>query len=357
MPCSLAQIEANRKNASQSTGPKTPEGKAASRANGYKHGLTGEGIVLPTEDAEELDERFAILEAEMKPRNELARQLVSRIAFLMLKLERAARHESKAIGYKMRQARDNFDDARKSEVENYYNWIAAEPATNARRLRRTPEGVDRLLQTFDDLKTDLSNSYAMQWGWQHCELLHHIMGLRRTDLPVSRAHALTEAIAGRFHFLRPEDGEGLEPVERMAWAREAQIELLDREIAGLQALRAEFDHEGLERDRDEAADRAMFDASPEAVLARKYEAACERGLYKAIREFREFQGDETEVEAGTVVADPPAEELASCLPDPGEDDNESIDMDSNVEKAAPPLDRPPGKRPKVPRKSGKRPKR
>jgi hypothetical protein len=47
-----ARIEANRKNAQLSTGPKTPEGKAVCRQNALKNGLTGEGIVLPDEDRE-----------------------------------------------------------------------------------------------------------------------------------------------------------------------------------------------------------------------------------------------------------------------------------------------------------------
>jgi len=39
------QFEANRQNAQKSTGPKTPEGRAAVRLNGVKHGLTAETIV------------------------------------------------------------------------------------------------------------------------------------------------------------------------------------------------------------------------------------------------------------------------------------------------------------------------
>ena len=41
------QIAANRLNAQKSTGPKTPEGRAAVRLNGVKHGLTAETLVLP----------------------------------------------------------------------------------------------------------------------------------------------------------------------------------------------------------------------------------------------------------------------------------------------------------------------
>jgi hypothetical protein len=135
MPCSLAQTEANRNNALHSTGPKTPEGKDKSRCNGFKHGLTGDGIVLPTEDAEKINALFETLAAEMKPKNEMARQLVIRIALLTVRLGRSAEHEAKAIAHRMRKAQDEFDDARFAEMENYYSWIASEPATNARRLR------------------------------------------------------------------------------------------------------------------------------------------------------------------------------------------------------------------------------
>ena len=45
------KIEANRQNAQHSTGPSTPEGRAAVRLNGLKHGLCAETIVVPGEAA------------------------------------------------------------------------------------------------------------------------------------------------------------------------------------------------------------------------------------------------------------------------------------------------------------------
>jgi hypothetical protein len=45
-----AQILANRANAQKSTGPRSAEGKAASRFNALKHGLDAQSIVLPNED-------------------------------------------------------------------------------------------------------------------------------------------------------------------------------------------------------------------------------------------------------------------------------------------------------------------
>jgi len=50
---SPAQIAANRANALLSTGPATPEGKAAVRLNAIKYGIHAESIVIPGENPDE----------------------------------------------------------------------------------------------------------------------------------------------------------------------------------------------------------------------------------------------------------------------------------------------------------------
>ena len=47
---SLRQIDANRRNAQKSTGPKSPQGKAASSLNALKNGIHSDTAVLPCED-------------------------------------------------------------------------------------------------------------------------------------------------------------------------------------------------------------------------------------------------------------------------------------------------------------------
>jgi hypothetical protein len=50
MPISIKQLLANRANAQKSTGPKTEDGKAISKLNGLRHGLTGAAFILTEED-------------------------------------------------------------------------------------------------------------------------------------------------------------------------------------------------------------------------------------------------------------------------------------------------------------------
>ena len=52
---SLKQTEANRQNAQKSTGPRSVEGKAASRFNALKSGIDAKSQVLPNEDPDQLE--------------------------------------------------------------------------------------------------------------------------------------------------------------------------------------------------------------------------------------------------------------------------------------------------------------
>ena len=73
------QIDANRRNALKSTGPKTPEGKDAVRLNALKHGLLSRKTLLPGEDEEALREPDERLREELQPVGVLENLLVDRI--------------------------------------------------------------------------------------------------------------------------------------------------------------------------------------------------------------------------------------------------------------------------------------
>jgi len=89
-----AQINANQQNATHSTGPKTPEGKAAAARNATKHGLSGAFTVLPHEDQEEFDILLACLRDEFHPADQHESFLVEQMAQSRWRLSRARRLET-----------------------------------------------------------------------------------------------------------------------------------------------------------------------------------------------------------------------------------------------------------------------
>ncbi len=91
---SAKKAEANRRNALKSTGPKTPEGKAAVRLNALRHGLLTQQILLPGEDEDALRELDERLRAELQPVGELENLLVDRIIAAYWRLWRLGRVEA-----------------------------------------------------------------------------------------------------------------------------------------------------------------------------------------------------------------------------------------------------------------------
>jgi len=88
------KAEANRRNALKSTGPRTPEGKAAVRLNALRHGLRSEEILLPGEDEQALRELDEYLRAELQPVGELENLLIDRVVAAYWRLRRLGRVEA-----------------------------------------------------------------------------------------------------------------------------------------------------------------------------------------------------------------------------------------------------------------------
>src|SRR5579864_5879706 len=88
------QFEANRKNAQKSTGPKTPEGRAAVRLNGVKHGLTAETLVLKGESEADFTGLLDSLEAEHAPTTPSEEALVVQLAMSTWRLRRLYHQEA-----------------------------------------------------------------------------------------------------------------------------------------------------------------------------------------------------------------------------------------------------------------------
>jgi hypothetical protein len=95
------QLEANRRNAQNSTGPKSPEGKSNSSRNNLRHGLTGHISLLPTEDREAHDAFCKELIEDFHPGTAVERQLAQSIAEDFWRLNRVPAMENNifALGH------------------------------------------------------------------------------------------------------------------------------------------------------------------------------------------------------------------------------------------------------------------
>ena len=110
------QAQANRRNASKSTGPKTPEGKAAVRHNALRHGLLSRDILLPGEDEDALRELGEHLWDELQPVGALESVLVNRVISSTWRLQRLGRVEA---GIFARELYGEMADRARREADTY----------------------------------------------------------------------------------------------------------------------------------------------------------------------------------------------------------------------------------------------
>ena len=111
------QIEANRLNAQKSTGPKTPEGRAAVRLNGVTHGLTAETIVLKGESEVDFANLLNSLEAEHDPVSPTEEALVVQLAMATWRLRRLYHAEAGFYAFKLKDTVDNRKELKLNDAE------------------------------------------------------------------------------------------------------------------------------------------------------------------------------------------------------------------------------------------------
>jgi hypothetical protein len=91
---SLRQIEANRRNSENSTGPRTEDGKQRSRRNALRHGLCADTVVDVVEDVDDYRAFEAAIIADYDAQAAAERELVLRLASLLWRIRCAASIET-----------------------------------------------------------------------------------------------------------------------------------------------------------------------------------------------------------------------------------------------------------------------
>ena len=321
-----AQIEANRRNAQMSTGPKTEAGKAKARLNAMKHGERAKTAVpvLPQEDPRELDAKIRRWVEDLQPGDDPERDLVARAAKLSWLLDRAERCETAGLAVRVRQAQlpsnvetvEKVCDLGRKLLYNAGPRILPvsgppwddNPAAFLCGLESTAEGCRWLLERWTVLGdmlergaiwtlTDLYRSIRLQGK-------HPVDAINDPDLNLQiqawemmspgaavdfweRCYHQTPRVDPGFQgFMewreiadKPADeAEAMGLIKRMIAGRIERLEeliALHEEIAGEDAI--------------ELADAASFDPGPEAERLRRFQAAKSRELRQTLELFLKMQ--------------------------------------------------------------------
>ena len=321
-----AQIEANRRNAQMSTGPKTEAGKAKASLNSLKHGERAKVVVpvLPQEDPRELDAKIRRWVEDLQPGDDPERDLVARAAKLSWLLDRAERCETAGLAVRVRQAQlpsnvetvEKVCDLGRKLLYNAGPRILPvsgppwddNPAAFLCGLESTAEGCRWLLERWTVLGdmlereaiwtlTDLYRSIRLQGK-------HPVDAVNDPDLNLQiqawemmspgaavdfweRCYHQTPKVDPGFQgFMewreiadKPADeAEAMGLIKRMIAGRIERLEELiavHEEIAGEEAI--------------ELADAASFDPGPEAERLRRSQAAKSRELRQTLELFLKMQ--------------------------------------------------------------------
>jgi hypothetical protein len=316
------RAEINRRNARKSTGPRTPEGKARSRFNAVKHGMTAKTLVLPGEDPELLAARLESWTADLGPQNAVERFLVEQAVHSSWKLDRADRAEAArlaqliesvpraeadrqsdvvaALGYWLLSDRDVMGDIRlRSDLLNVLAPgqkcaspdcrtidILDHPEAIVRRLEETAAGCQWLLDRWADLRADLEQ--GSPWGFAEKARALRLLGRRPLELgPAKWADYLEDRENDRAtapdRLVDQRLDAQLDP--RLTAKRSETLTVLrsiaEAAIARLEALLAEHRRRGEEESARQAA-MLSFDASNEGERLRRYQFACSRSLFRGL---------------------------------------------------------------------------
>ena len=194
---SEARIRANQMNAQRSTGPKTPEGKEASRGNALKHGMAA-ATLIPEREAEEVERRYLAFCAELNPTGEVGAALVRQAAMLSTRSERCFEHENAMLNERVRQAEADFvppegvDEATAARLRAQAGKRALfDPSKEATLARRYEAEARRgFLRSLKELRVVERESSRARAG----EIVEELASFRAGPLDAAR---LQEAFADR----------------------------------------------------------------------------------------------------------------------------------------------------------------
>ena len=312
---STAQIEANRRNAMRSTGPKSDSAKERVKTNAIKHGLYALSIVPVSSQPDPAQEQQWIQrwERTVQPQNDIECNLVRQGARLSLEIELGKRQEMELLeAWRHAQFREisrrllYIVAAEDVKVSRMPPW-ADDPGRFVSQLEVSAEGCHWLLERREEYR----NLLDVQKMWQTPEILRFIR-LQGKDVIESTYDQELNAIFLALDVLEPDlaktqwghfqrDKPMTDPAfnHRLRWgevadrpadpdaARALLTGIVNQQVARLQVLLAANEAREAAGDTDWAP-CAGLDCSAAFERLRRAQSARHRELMKTIAELRKM---------------------------------------------------------------------
>jgi hypothetical protein len=353
-----AQIEANRRNALKSTGPRTQEGKNRSRFNALDHGFRANILVLPTEQFGEHANHLAAWRRDWRPRNATEDFLVESVVTVHFQMKRIQRAHTARLAARINHGEIDDADNEQNEVialtQRLFQGTSAasaqpaepkpapskpdrdargpimtvspidpdDPSLLINHLQRTQTGCAWLLEQWAALRSLLERDLA----WQASDTLKAVRLLgRRPAAAVDRmeiarlflaSHVLRNQEGDPFrdvvsdlrpdnapldeHTLRARRYERLAPKDSRA-ARQVLLDVVDQAAAELQE-RADILRERAEQMLPYTADLLSWDDTREGERLRRYESMCQRTWFRVLDLLMKLRSSRPDVDRATLAS-------------------------------------------------------
>lgn len=187
LPVSDRKVEANRRNASKSTGPRTARGRAHSRGNAMKHGLfamnRSVAALTKWEDPEEYEALVQCLVESYQPVGTPEEMEVQFIAVCWWKRSRVWRYENANISGRLVRQQVEIDRAHKisPQGQTYYDW-----------LRSAESEIAASGKISDELKVKMFADAGFRKLWDYAEESICRLSAREAGLPPTMIKEMME---------------------------------------------------------------------------------------------------------------------------------------------------------------------
>ena len=196
----------NKINAANSTGPRSEAGKAESRKNAVKHGLTSKIVAMPNEDPAKIAARQDHWNDYYNPQSPGAQHLVYLCVASTILTDRVTTNHDAKIAAQVLEAEECWLNEKTDLLEDLKTLLLSNPALGCRMLRREATGCEYLVTRW----RFLGKMFQMRgfWSKQECEEALRLIGVVATP---SEVKASTDAFKLHYynHLIGCEDQTGI----------------------------------------------------------------------------------------------------------------------------------------------------